>query len=361
MIARPFRIEDKEGVIRLLCSNSIWPSAEIDIEPSKYWDWKFLRNPAGSGIICVVEEKGEVISHAAAVPIFIWVRGEVVLGSQGVDVLTHPEYRHKNAAMLAIKCRNEQREKKNVQIDLAFTSDRFHADFAKKSGHKEIGVDMVRYELITRPSLFFKGGFLEKSKKLMYEQYIRLRRFITLNGILGADDLKIIPGNRFDENIDDLVSSALIQFDLAVFKDQEYLNWRYADKDAGEFNILLAYENGTVIGYIVFKFIGNKPVKYGEIVDILVRPGSNYAATILLAEAIERLLEKGAVSVYCWLPSRHPYTSSLRKIGFLRPRKQNDQSMIILYKDRSDKRIMQGIVEERRKKVHFVFGDSDWI
>lgn len=359
MIARPFCIEDREKIIKLLCNN-IWPAKEIGVEPTKYWNWKFLRNPIASNIICVVEEKGEIISHAAAVPIFIWVGGKVVSGSQGVDVFTHPAYRRRNASMLAIECRNKQRKILNFQIDLAFTSDRFHADFAKKSGHKEIGVDMIRYELILRPSLFFKRGFLGRVKKFLYERYILLRNF-SMNKVFRINNLKITPVSKFDENVNELVSSALVQFDLAVFKDHKYLNWRYIDEDAGEFDILIAKENGRDLGYVVFKFIQNKPVKYGEIVDILVRPHSNDAAILLLLKAIECLFNRGAVSVYCWLPKGHPYVSSLKKIGFLRARKQRDQSMIILYNDRSDEKIFQTIAQRKRKKAHFILGDSNWI
>ncbi|MBC7108773.1 MAG: hypothetical protein H5T41_08335 [Methanomassiliicoccales archaeon] len=92
----------------------------------------------GYAIICVVKERGKIISHAAAIPMFIGVKGKIALASQGVDVFIHIAFRHKNAAMLAIKCRNEQREKMKLQVDLAFTSDHAHADFVKKSGHKEI-------------------------------------------------------------------------------------------------------------------------------------------------------------------------------------------------------------------------------
>lgn len=154
MIAKPFQIEDKEKIVELLRSDSTWPAKEIGVDPLKYWEWKFLRNPMGYAIICVVKERSKIISHAAAIPMFIGVKGRITLASQGVDVFIHIVFRHKNAAMLAIKCRNEQREKMKFQVDLSFTSDHAHADFAKKSGHKEIDVIMDRTNSFSNLLLF---------------------------------------------------------------------------------------------------------------------------------------------------------------------------------------------------------------
>lgn len=128
--------------------------------------------------------------------------------------------------------------------------------------------------------------------------------------------MRIIPVSNFDESVNDLIASTLNRFDIIIFKDDKYLNWRFANKDAGEFKILLAQKDGEDLGYIVFKLVENETVKYGEIVDILVRSGFDYVTVVLLLEAIESLVKGGAISVYCWLPKRHQYTSSLKRLGF---------------------------------------------
>jgi hypothetical protein len=119
---------------------------------------------------------------------------------------------------------------------------------------------------------------------------------------------------RFDARVDALWREASTAFAFAIVRRPDYLNWRYADKRAGEFVIHQVDEDGRLLGYAVLCARRNR----AYIADLLVAPGRDDVLNALICDALEHFAAAGVRSVDCWTAKRHPYRAALEAQGFAR-------------------------------------------
>jgi hypothetical protein len=118
--------------------------------------------------------------------------------------------------------------------------------------------------------------------------------------------------DRFDDRSDAFCEEASRPFDFIIVRNKELLNWRYADRRAGDFTIRLATEGDRVLGYCALRVTNGK----GHIADLLALPGRPDVVAALARDAVHQL--RGRVPVIeCWLFENHPYAATLNSCGFL--------------------------------------------
>lgn len=158
---------------------------------------------------------------------------------------------------------------------------------------------------------------------------------------------------RFDQRADSFFERAAAPFDFIYDADQRRLNWRYCDRRAGPFVARIVEDGEGIAGYAVHR-IGRPQ---GHLVDLLALPGRDDIVEALARDAVERLVERGAAVVTCWLPDRHPYRRVLRRLGFVtspRPLPRRYRAQRLPAADLA-------FLERPEARLHLVMGSGDLV
>ena len=75
---RPYEEGDEKGIYKLW--KIVYSESESDWDRwMKWWHWLYMENPAGTGLIQIAEVDGEVVGHAAHIPVMMKFRFMPVL------------------------------------------------------------------------------------------------------------------------------------------------------------------------------------------------------------------------------------------------------------------------------------------
>ena len=72
-----------------------------------------------------------------------------------------------------------------------------------------------------------------------------------IKGSRSDPDIKIVETGRFGDQGDVFWDKIINDYDFIIERRQGYLNWRYCDQRAGDFDVRLALDGSEVIGFCV--------------------------------------------------------------------------------------------------------------
>jgi hypothetical protein len=156
----------------------------------------------------------------------------------------------------------------------------------------------------------------------------------------------------FDERIDAFCEEASQAFDFLSVRTAGLLNWRYADKRAGDFTIRLASERSQIVGFAVLCVAKDK----GHIADIMAPPGRDDVVAALGRDAGRRLRGQAPL-IECWLFSNSPYLRGLQRAGFLGSRRRRQPTFEAVGVPVEEVEFLSG----KSIKAHLSLGDMDWV
>ena len=326
---RIYKEGDQPGILELMKSSSAKRTSE-------HWLWEYENNPFGYHI-GVAEHNGQIVGHMALVPTYMKVGRKTIMGSQAVDLLVHPKFRRQGMFLaLGTMLMNEAR-KKQIDITYGFPNAPAH------SGHLKYGwFDICEVpQLIKAMNIDKVVDILGKGRTIrLLNKYRISRNFmkIILHIILSTVNFfsRIwygIPNNRdlanvkisiiesFDDRIDDFWKKVSSDYNIAVARNKEYLNWRYFRKPNAEYTVILAEKDEEILGYIVLRTISKENLKLGYIVDILASLDGKVIIQSLILRSIERFRKENVDSIFCWMLNNNLSASTYYKVlrcnGFL--------------------------------------------
>jgi hypothetical protein len=162
----------------------------------------------------------------------------------------------------------------------------------------------------------------------------------------------IATAERFADGVDTLCAHALQPFSFAQARDAAYLNWRYADRRAGNFTIRIASEGPVLLGYSVLRLSKGK----AYIADVLALPERPDVIRHLVFDALGVLRAQGAPVVRCWLARRHMYRDTLLACGFSPVREIEGFAALPM-----GSREVTFIATDVDSPIHVMAGDTDVI
>jgi hypothetical protein len=200
-----------------------------------------------------------------------------------------------------------------------------------------------------------------KNKRLFYYGYKILSKINSLRNTPKIKEYKIQVKNInfFDDQADDLWNEIKEYYNYAVVRNKEYLNWRYCDPRGGNYFKKAAYEKGKLIGYIVLRINSkNKVYPVGNIVDLFTLPKRQDIIIKLVSESIT-FFDDNSVNV-CSLQNiqNHPNEEILHRFGFVRI---PHEWRVVFRKQFISNKEFQLIKNSSAKRIHFSYGDHDWI
>ena len=333
-----------------------WPGFKHAGSTADYWNWKYLHRPYSNSIGYAMWLNEEVLSHASLVTSQLLVENNIITAGQMGDLYTHPDYRGKGLAEHLLSSVENQAILDDIKLIFAFPSE-IGCMIISKRGYKELPIKFSQYRFITDPSVFFKKVNFGSIKGLAYKAMTAAR----------APGRKSIPNMvkevaDIPEDIGNMTREFEMNFELCHRHDYQYLQWRYANPTGGYFKILVATDNGTTVGIIVLRPYIAKGIHYMEIVDFMSDLNRPEIIRSLLGESIALAKKEGISEIQTWIPSDHPFVSSLIQAGFIsRPLSAGERGFRMFCHSRHDHDIVSKLLENDSLKAHIMLGDTDWI
>lgn len=344
---------DEGRIVSFLDSLTGWPASAIDVPKTDHWRWKFLSNPAGPELVCMIEAGGEIVSYCASMPVRMSVGGREVLATQGVDLCTHPEHRGKGLMGVLLDRRDRMKAKRGVAFDYGFPNELSYHVSTKRQGFREVNMSMMQHRFIIDRERFFRKVNMGPLKRLGYSSYVALQQAVHRPG---GSDLFVQDIEGFCEKDDELYRRALPDFDIIAVRDHRFLSWRYCDPRGGSYIVRGVREDG-LLGYAVLKVEAGRQL---IIVDLLADPDRPEVVPLLLTDALEQGRVHGSESVICCLPKGHRYERHFRDLAFVaEPRMTGGAPMRMIWFPRGPQEL--DALSSPDPACHITLGDTDWV
>ncbi len=348
---RPYRENDEERFIDLLIEAFDEWKLRGDTA-FDYWRWLYLENPPHESIINVAVSDNEVIGvdHSSIVKVKLF--DEVKFFTFGNDTVVRKDHRRRGISKSMRERKKEVMKKKGLETNYLYSDSLEMLNYHRKHS-KEFPFKVSRHVKIKNPDLHvqFKPTEFSWIKKAAY------RGLEALN-IAKADstpdgDYEIRKIDEFDNAFQTFWEKISPLYDFIVVRDQDYLNWRFMDKRAGDYFVLAAWHEDEAVGYIVNKIIEKTPgYPEGFILDILCHHEHIGALWDLISTSIEYYNIAGINSISCACVNGHPYQSILNSFGFVN--QYNDFNLYYWYIEKDEFHQLRKIP---RQRLHFSTSD----
>jgi N-acetylglutamate synthase-like GNAT family acetyltransferase len=290
------------------------------------WDWKYIKNPHGSPIIWVAEDKGRIIGCYILNPVKLRIGSTMVMGAQPVDAAVDNAYRgggiFKKLAVGAIA----EAAKEGVSLIYAFPTE------ISFKGQVRIGYipmliipkmfNVFRVRSLLRERVHFSNSILQKGLE-MVDTFQRIRRQKVRIGSNYGLKVRLI--KEFDSRFEAFWGKIYSEnHNVLVERDVAYLNWRYLKHPEKHYTIYVCEKDGAIVGYVVLNVEknvsiereGNGSLSVGNIIDLMTLPNMTNAAYSLISAACCHFENQNVDVAGCWMFKWHPYRAILRKFGF---------------------------------------------
>ena len=348
---RPATSKDSPNIVRLF--NEVFDGKRS----MDHWKWKFLDNPAGNQCMQVAEDRGGIVGHLAILPTWMNLRGEKVMGGQIIDIMTHPAYRKQGMFVSLAKQCFDQAASMGIAMIYVFPNKQSYPGLVKGLACSYMGrlpklVRILKVKRIIRDRSKSEaiGGLFEKAESILIKLMGGVSRPVTRGHI----KISMIEG--FDIRFDGLWERMKSKNYVGVWKDSNYLNWRYKLCPDKQYNVMAAEENGTLVGFTVLKcgaFPGRNGY-IGNVVEFLCLPEKMAAAELLIDAALQYLKDQGMDAAGCHMFEHSPHYKVFRRKGFFRRRRSY---LPFIVRTNNPNLGCNALVN--RKEWHMVEGDID--
>lgn len=286
------------------------------------WNWLYRDNHTGVFLIGLAEgEDGNLAGQCALLPVRMKVGDDTCLGAQSLDAVVHPAYRSQGIFTRLAAYTYETAAGMGVPLIYGFPN---------KNSHHLLAHRLDRVDLWDRPPVYVRILDVEAVLRKRLGDGLAPRAAVPLGRaalrLLGPrgdralpTGCELVPVDRFDALLDALWASASAEFQIAVVRDHEYLNWRYVENPEQEYTKFVLQRDGDVVGYVVLKCETKFGLKMGYVVDLLTLPGEPRLGEALVAAAVEFFEGRQMHIASCVMLGHVSYVRSLKKNGFWLP------------------------------------------
>ncbi len=201
-----------------------------------------------------------------------------------------------------------------------------------------------------------------KYKTIKELGYKTLDKVTSLKNIITAPsdvqfDFNIAEISGVDDSFDYFWDKIKNNYEFMVERDASYLRWRYFDKRGGSYIIKKASSGDEFLGYIVIR-INNYVKEYpsGYIMDLLTIPGRLDVAYALIQDAYDYFLKSNVNITNFLVIKGHPYETLLSNNNYVRL-----SSYTLLHGIHDIAGELDSFLNAPASKLHFSYGDTDWI
>jgi GNAT superfamily N-acetyltransferase len=312
---RAYKEGNEEGILELW--KAVYPEREYNQEKwLRWWQWMYRDNPAGGGRIWLAEHDGKIVGQYAIVPVKVKVGSKTVLGSQSVDTMTHPDYRHQKIFETLARKVYDEAEEDGIHIVYGFPNKFSYPGFVKKLNWFDIATMQVMFKPLNWRNaikLKVKNKFLQ-AVLAMGASLVFNKVFFRTQKLPFVESLNINQVTSFDDRVNDLWAKISSQYHIMIVRDKDYLNWRYSTPGAN-YSILVAEKAGEICGYLVLEHKLRNGTNVSYIYDLLAQ--SEEIMHCLVSKAMDDCQQKKIDLIVYGLIADKTYRRILKRSGFI--------------------------------------------
>jgi predicted N-acetyltransferase YhbS len=245
---------------------------------AEYITWQRDANPVGQAQVGVAKEfaTGKILGLVWFIPLRIQVGSEVILGSQSLYALVHPDHRGKGIFSTLVPFCYHAMKRMGVQFSYGLPNQKSYPPFINRLGWEHIGAARLWLRPINTRRLvsrrFGKGFFPWGLSAIghLAGNLILSQKPINADN----DQLTITKVSPLDPLFDEFWQQVRAKYSIMLVRDTAFLNWRYAKIPDREYQLLAAIHHGKMLAYIVLREVLIQGISCGMIVDFLVAPTS---------------------------------------------------------------------------------------
>jgi GNAT acetyltransferase-like protein len=224
-----------------------------------HWNWKFKDNPYSKKIIASLacaETTNKIIGHNTVIPVRLNFMGNPISSGQFSDIMVHPDYRDqkiftKNGENCFTLC-----VKDKIDAVYVFPNRKSYPGFMRYLNGKRIAYFrryFKRLKFSTGNGLWNKP--VMSLVNMFYITYLSSSLFIEKALIFKLKNLsrQIVfhKSNRLPAGYEKLWHDIKSYEVLSVWKDTEYLEWRYENNPDNKFEFISLEEEGKILALAV--------------------------------------------------------------------------------------------------------------
>jgi GNAT superfamily N-acetyltransferase/ribosomal protein S18 acetylase RimI-like enzyme len=357
---RSIKPGDPQNIIELLTMGfGKWPKLNVACASIDHWKWKYEDNPLRQKNITVAEVDGKIVGVNHTFLKNVKMFDKISRFKYAADTVVHPDHRKKGIQKNMVSYNREIGIDAGIEYIYWITSNPIMVESYRKIRpqfpHKVLNMVWVedadkQFDVIpVKNKLVMKTGF--KAVKLMNQL---VQTFTPNNSNLGEFNIDSI--ETFDERMDLFWDTMSKHYEFIMFRDREYLNWRYCDSRAGNFRVTIATEGDKVLGFCVTYVnfdLDDYPIGY--IADIFTLPERLDVAEALVSEAMDMFRENSVNIINCQVIKDHPTHRILKKLGFIDSRIK----LHLFYNFYNPVDELKKLEKTQPEKIHFMYGDID--
>lgn len=354
---------DEEEIVRLLqLVFDGWPHFDLSCAPVDHWRWKFKDNPLKKSIILLGTSDDKIIGCTHTTPLTMKIGDSVFLCGNGYDLAVHPDFRRIGVAKKMNELRRELRANAGIKLVIMVSGNPIMVTHYSKL-YPRFPYTILNFVRIQDIDLHLQMNPTENAwlKKYGFHFVKLLNKFRSALRVssLPEEDFRISKVHSFDGNINVFLDEIKSHYAFIVERTRDYLNWRYCDPRGGNYIIKIAEADGRTLGYSVLRinrYVRSYPVGY--IVDLLTLPDRLDVTDALVADAVNYFDSNCINMIRCQVVKNHPYEKLLKGCGFAKSGYGIDLFYDIYAKIGEELNKLQTRIPDR---IHFVYGDYDWI
>ncbi len=316
------KVYEKKDINKIFeLDTTVHPKEKCSIEKwMRWWNWKYVNNPAGFPKIWLAEINGKIIGYYAIIHIMIKCGDKIIVGSQSVDTMTHPHYRHQRIFETLARRTYDQAKKDGIKLVYGFPNEYSYPGFVKKLGWFNVCSMPSVIKPYNIKNLFkhrIKNKFLQKICILTGNTFINIfYRICKPKKPPEVAGLTIYEIAFFDDSIDDFWKKISKEHNILVVRNKIYLNWKYVSVPDVNYIKYLAEKDGEVCGYVVLRCVKKQDLLIGFIYDIMASLHQPLTILSLISKAIEYFENKKVDAIF-YIGTNHTINRIFKNAGFI--------------------------------------------
>lgn len=272
MKIRPYKDGDEKGIFDLdrRLETHPWNRRTLD-----NWYWKYTdKNPSGRSFVWLMEEDDKIIAHFAAVPYRLKVCDTEIIASHSIGALVEEKYQNRGLLKFVSDKMFEELKENNIPFTYGFPNDRSYVLHKTHMGY----ADLIKFD----------------TWKIEKDGIDKIRN---KNG--GGSSFKDI--KEFDCKFDELWKECSGEYEIAVVRNKEYLNWRHLGRPDSKYYPFGIYAGNILKGYVVLKLYKDDKTLRCNILDIFGHRDDKETLRKALDIAFDFFYGNNVDEVTCWI------------------------------------------------------------
>lgn len=298
------------------------PGKAAAITP-EYVHWQHRANPAGLAQVGLAKENGsdQIVGVLWLIPLWVQIGEDVVLGSQSIYALVHPDYRRQGVFMTLVGYCDQHGRAQGYQFSFGFPNPSSYPGFIHRLGWDDLGQARLFVRPLNANRLITRrlgAGLIQEALATAGQTWgCRLFRPRPLGS--RAAGIEVEEADTTDAALDGFWKRIRTKYPVMVVRDTRFLDWRYTQVPGRTYHVWAARQEGQIVATIAVRSTTIEAIACGMVVDFLVEPTERgrLAGEVLLHEAAGHFQEQDLDLAGCLMLPHAEEIKLLRRQGYI--------------------------------------------